>query len=77
MNRRPLHALLFVLAVALPGGTPFAEYGDVVLNKRSEANGEEVAESSYRFQQAVEQRAAWLYRRFHDDLGFEPWTKSE
>lgn len=27
------------------------------------------------FQQAVEQRAAWLYRCFHDDLGYELWTK--
>ncbi len=26
------------------------------------------------FQQAVEQRAAWLYRRFHDELGYESWT---
>ncbi|MGE0469541.1 MAG: DUF262 domain-containing protein [Nitrospira sp.] len=29
------------------------------------------------FQDAVEQRATWLYQRFHDDLGFEPWTKRE
>ena len=26
------------------------------------------------FQAAVERRAAWLYRRFHDDLGYESWT---
>jgi hypothetical protein len=26
------------------------------------------------FQLAVEERAAWLYRRFHDDLGYEAWT---
>ena len=26
------------------------------------------------FQKAVEVRAAWLYRRFHDDLGFAAWT---
>jgi len=26
------------------------------------------------FQQAVEVRAAWLYRRFHDDLGYDAWT---
>jgi hypothetical protein len=27
------------------------------------------------FQQAVEMRAAWLYQRFYDDLGYELWTK--
>ncbi|WP_156898043.1 DUF262 domain-containing protein [Methylocapsa acidiphila] len=26
------------------------------------------------FQQAAEQRAAWLYECFHDDLGYEAWT---
>lgn len=26
------------------------------------------------FQQAVEQRAAWLYQRFHDELDYERWT---
>ena len=25
-------------------------------------------------QGAVEQRAVWLYQRFHDDLGYEAWT---
>ena len=26
------------------------------------------------FQTAVERRAAWLYERFHDDLGYGQWT---
>lgn len=26
------------------------------------------------FQRAVERRAAWLYERFHDDLGYGQWT---
>lgn len=26
------------------------------------------------FQQAVERRASWLYRRFHDELGYLEWT---
>jgi hypothetical protein len=26
------------------------------------------------FQAAVELRAAWLYRRFHDDLGYGQWS---
>ncbi len=41
-RRRSLRAaqvLLLALACALPQGTPFAEYGDVVLNKRSEKEG--------------------------------------
>jgi hypothetical protein len=29
------------------------------------------------FQQAVEQRAAWLYVCFHDDLGYEAWTSRQ
>ena len=29
------------------------------------------------FQNAVEQRAAWLYRQFHDDLGFKDWTSAQ
>jgi hypothetical protein len=29
------------------------------------------------FQQAVEKRAAWLYQRFHDDLGYGSWTKEK
>lgn len=36
---RAAQALLLVLACALPQGTPFAEYGDVVLNKRSDKEG--------------------------------------
>jgi c(7)-type cytochrome triheme protein len=36
---RAAQALLLALACALPQGTPFAEYGDVVLNKRSEQEG--------------------------------------
>ena len=36
---RVAQALLLALACALPQGTPFAEYGDVVLNKRSEQEG--------------------------------------
>ena len=29
------------------------------------------------FQRAVEQRAAWLYRRFFDDLGYEQWVPEQ
>lgn len=29
------------------------------------------------FQRAVELRAAWLYQRFHDDLGYGSWTKGK
>jgi len=29
------------------------------------------------FQQAVEQRAAWLYQQFHNDLGFGAWTSTQ
>jgi len=29
------------------------------------------------FQQAVEQRAAWLYQQFHNDLGFGAWTSAQ
>jgi len=29
------------------------------------------------FQSAVEQRAAWLYRQFHDDLGFNTWVSAQ
>lgn len=36
---RAVQALLLALACALPQGTPFAEYGDVVLNKRSDKEG--------------------------------------
>jgi c(7)-type cytochrome triheme protein len=36
---RAAQALLLALACAVPQGTPFAEYGDVVLNKRSEKEG--------------------------------------
>ena len=28
------------------------------------------------FQEAVEERTHWLYRRFYEDLGFERWTES-
>ncbi len=36
---RIARALLMALACTLSAGTPFAEYGDVVLNKRSEKEG--------------------------------------
>lgn len=29
------------------------------------------------FQKAVEMRAAWLYRRFHDDLGYAAWHANQ
>lgn len=31
-------------------------------------------ERALSFQTAVEQRAAWLYRSFYDDLGFASWA---
>jgi hypothetical protein len=29
------------------------------------------------FQRAVERRTVWLYRRFHDDLGYAAWTSAQ
>ena len=37
--RRPVQIGLMALACALPTATPFAEYGDVVINKRSDKEG--------------------------------------
>ena len=36
---RPLQFALLALACALPAATTFAEYGDVVINKRSDKEG--------------------------------------
>ncbi|MGD9835537.1 MAG: c(7)-type cytochrome triheme domain-containing protein [Piscinibacter sp.] len=36
---RVAQAVLLALACAIPQGTPFAEYGDVVLNRRSDQEG--------------------------------------
>jgi c(7)-type cytochrome triheme protein len=64
---RPLrHIGLFVLACALPAATPFAEYGDVVINKRSDKEGVRPVVFPHWFH-----RIRFRCKVCHSELGFK------
>jgi len=64
---RPLaQALLLVLACMLPAGTPFAEYGDVILNKRSDKEGVRPVIFPHWFH-----RIRYRCKVCHQELGFK------
>lgn len=63
---RAAQALLLALACALPQSTPFAEYGDVVLNKRSDKEGVRPVVFPHWFH-----RIRFRCKVCHSELGFK------
>ena len=65
-TRRAAHALLLALAALAPAGAPRAEYGDVVINRRSDLEGVRPVVFPHWFH-----RIRFRCKVCHQELGFK------
>jgi c(7)-type cytochrome triheme protein len=64
--RRTVQAVLLVCAGLVPAGTPFAEYGDVIINKHSDKEGVRPVVFPHWFH-----RIRYRCKVCHQELGFK------